>query len=195
MSIFAPQDGDHMWPIPLRRFASIGWQEIVLPDGSSYFSNSALHVVTDIDLRNSEKLDAVTTFLEGRDMDILPPQGWELWLRDAGGSTTTFIPEKAWIHHGTRMVLFERPSSDPGEVMHKDVDSRLLTLHSRNARPNHLSESDMEYQYWSYMVTHPAHSNLPPTSVSEAIDVLTWSYTGELFMRPILHLHCYSSFS
>lgn len=126
-----------MWPIPMRRFASIGWQEIVLPDGSSYFSNSTLHVVTDIDLRNSERLDAVTTFLEGRDMDILPPQGWELWLRDAGESTshTTFIPAKAWVHHGTRMVLIERPSSDPGEVIHKDVDSRPLALHSRRCMP------------------------------------------------------------
>ncbi|KAF8272452.1 hypothetical protein EI94DRAFT_1566271 [Lactarius quietus] len=155
----------------MRRFTSIGWQEMVLPDGSGYFSNSNLHVITDIDLRHSERLDAVMTFLEGRDMDILPPQGWELWLRDAGESTITFIPAKAWVHHGTRMVLFERPSSDPGEVIHKDVDSR----------------PDMEYQYWSYMVSHPAHALLPPTSVSEAIDVLTWSYTGELFMSPILH--------
>ncbi|KAI9466985.1 hypothetical protein BJY52DRAFT_35421 [Lactarius psammicola] len=163
MSIFAPQNGDHMWPVPMRRFASIGWQEIVLPDGSRYFSNSTLHVVTDIDLRNSERLDAVTAFLEGRDMDILPPQGWELWLRDAGESTTTFIPAKAWVHHGMRMVLFERPSSDPGEVIHKDVD-----------------KTDMEYQYWSYMVSHPAHALLPSASVSEAIDVLTWSYTDRL---------------
>lgn len=163
MSIFAPQNGDHMWPIPMRRFTNTGWQDIVLPDGSSYYSNSTLHVVTDIDLRNSERLDAVTTYLEGRDMDILPPQGWELWLRDAGASTTTFIPAKAWVHHGTRMLLFQRPSSDPGEVIPKDVD-----------------KSDMEYQYWSYMVSHPAHAPLPSTSVSEAIDVLTWSYTDRL---------------
>jgi hypothetical protein len=128
MSIFAPQNGDHMWPVPMRRFASIGWQEIVLPDGSRYFSNSTLHVVTDIDLRNSERLDAVMAFLEGRDMDILPPQGWELWLRDAGESTTTLIPAKAWVHHGTRMVLFDRPSSDPGEVINKVVDSRALAF-------------------------------------------------------------------
>lgn len=120
-----------MWPVPMRRFASVGWQEIVLPDGSRYFSNSTLHVVTDIDLRNSEKLDAVMAFLEGRDIDILPPQGWEFWLRDAGESTTTFIPAKAWVHHGTRMLLFDRPSSDPGEVINKDVDSKLLSLYAR----------------------------------------------------------------
>lgn len=119
-----------MWPVPMRRFTSMGWQENVLPDGSRYFSNPTLHVVTDIDLRNSERLDAVTSFLEGGDMDILPPQGWELWLRDAGESTT-FIPAKAWVHHGTRMVLFKRPSSDPGEVMHKDVDSRPLAIHAQ----------------------------------------------------------------
>ena len=119
-----------MWPVPMRRFASTGWQEIVLPDGSRYFSNSTLHVVTDIDLRNSERLDAVMTFLEGHDMDILPPQGWELWLRDASESTTTFIPAKAWVHHETRVVLFDRPSSDPGEVINKDVDSRPLALHA-----------------------------------------------------------------
>ena len=101
----------------------------MLPDGSRYFTNSTLHVVTDIDLRNSERLDTVTVFLEGRDTDILPPQGWELWLRDAGVSITSFIPAKAWIHHGTRMVLFERPSSGPGEVIRKDVDSMPSTLY------------------------------------------------------------------
>jgi hypothetical protein len=37
-------------------------------------------------------------------------------------------------------------------------------------------ETDMEYQYWSFMVSHPAHALLP--SVSGAIDVLTWSYAG-----------------
>jgi hypothetical protein len=38
----------------------------------------------------------------------------------------------------------------------------------------------MEFQYWSFMVSHPAHALLPSESVSEAIDVLTWSYTGML---------------
>jgi hypothetical protein len=38
----------------------------------------------------------------------------------------------------------------------------------------------MEFQYWSFMMSHPAHALLPSESVSEAIDVLTWSYTGML---------------
>ena len=36
----------------------------------------------------------------------------------------------------------------------------------------------MDYQYWSFMMSHPAHASLPSESVSEAVDVLTWSYTG-----------------
>lgn len=46
----------------------------------------------------------------------------------------------------------------------------------------------MEYQYWSFMVSHPAHAPLPTESVSEAIDVLTWSYTGLFLDSPILRL-------
>jgi hypothetical protein len=44
----------------------------------------------------------------------------------------------------------------------------------------------MEYQYWSFMMTHPAHALLPSESVTEAIDVLTWSYTGP-FTYPYLY--------
>lgn len=114
--------------MPMRRFASLGWQEFLLPDGTRYFSNSTLHIVTDVDLRNAERLDAITTFLDGRDTDVLPPPEWESWLRDVSGPTTTtaFVPLRAWVHHGARMVLFERPSSDPGEIMNKYVDSKLL---------------------------------------------------------------------
>jgi hypothetical protein len=111
--------------MPLRRFASQGWNEFLLPDGVRYFSNATLHTVTDVDLSNAEKLDAITTFLEGHDTEVLPPPDWELWLREASGPTTAFIPLKAWVHHGARMVLLERPSSDPGEIMNKGADSKL----------------------------------------------------------------------
>ena len=110
-----------MWSVPVRRFASLGWQEFSLPDGVRYFSNATLHTVTDVDLSHAERLEAVTTFLEGHDTDVLPPPEWELWLREANGTTTAFI--KAWVHHGARMVLLERPSSDPGEIINKGFDS------------------------------------------------------------------------
>lgn len=131
MSIFAPQTEVPLWPVPTRRFASLGWQEFSLPDGALYFSNTTLHTVTDVDLRSAERLDAITTYLEGLDTEVLPPPEWELWLRDANasGSMTGFVPIKAWVHHGARMVLSERPSSDPGEIINKGVDSKLLRVH------------------------------------------------------------------
>ena len=130
VSLFVPQDEGSLWPVSTRRFTSLGWQEYVLPDGARYFSNPDLHIVTDVDLRNAERLEAMTTLLSGSDAEVLPPKGWELWFRDTTGPTTAFIPAKAWVHHGARMVLLERPSSDPGEVMSKDVDSKLLAPHA-----------------------------------------------------------------
>ncbi|KAH9981599.1 hypothetical protein BJV74DRAFT_854774 [Russula compacta] len=169
VAIFASQNEGPSWPVPMRQFASLGWQEFLLPDGTRYFSNSTLHTVTDVDLRNAERLEAITTFLDGRDTEVLSPPGWELWLRDASEPTTTrvFVLLKAWVHHGARMVSFERPSSNPGEIMNKYADKR-----------------DMEYQYWSFMMSHPAHTLLPPDTVPEAIDVLTWSYTDRLLPSP-----------
>jgi hypothetical protein len=109
----------------MRRFASLGWQEVLLPDGAHYFSNPNLRIVTDVDLRNAERLDVVTTILDGRDPETLPQPEWELWLRDAGG----LFPDQSLIYHKARMVFFERPSSDLGEIMNKDVDSKLLRVY------------------------------------------------------------------
>ena len=116
-----------MWIVPTRGFASLGWQEFSLPDGVRYFSNDTLHTVTDVDLSHAERLESVTNFLEGHDTEVLPPPEWELWLREASGSTAAFI--KAWVHHGARMVLLERPSSDPGEIINKGLDSTSLRVH------------------------------------------------------------------
>lgn len=113
----------------MRRFAGLGWQEFSLPDGARYFSNPALHIVTDVDLRNAERLDVITAFLDGRDPEVLPPPEWELWLREASEAATGSFLIKAWVHHEAQMVLFERPSSDPGEIIRKDVDSELPRVH------------------------------------------------------------------
>ncbi|EIN11100.1 hypothetical protein PUNSTDRAFT_64302 [Punctularia strigosozonata HHB-11173 SS5] len=40
------------------------------------------------------------------------------------------------------------------------------------------AELDLEYRFWSFMEGHPAHAPLPPTARDEALDVLTWAYTG-----------------
>ncbi|KII94553.1 hypothetical protein PLICRDRAFT_98675 [Plicaturopsis crispa FD-325 SS-3] len=46
---------------------------------------------------------------------------------------------------------------------------------------------DMEYRYWSFMESHPAHVALPANARAEALDVLTWSWTDRLLPsdRPI----------
>ena len=131
VTVLASQNEGLLWPAATRKFATHGWQEFLLPDGARYFSNPTLHIVTDIDLRNAERLDGITAFVDGRESEVLPPPEWELWLRDAGEPTAASFPLKAWVHHGARMVLFERPSSDPGEIMNKGVDSELLRVHVR----------------------------------------------------------------
>ena len=38
---------------------------------------------------------------------------------------------------------------------------------------------DMEYRYWAFIEGHPAHTTLPVNARVEAMDVLTWAWTGE----------------
>lgn len=38
---------------------------------------------------------------------------------------------------------------------------------------------DKEYRYWAFVEGHPAHIVLPENAHSEAMDALTWSYTGK----------------
>jgi hypothetical protein len=41
-------------------------------------------------------------------------------------------------------------------------------------------ELDTEYRYWSFMEAHPAHNSLPAKAKLEAMDVLTWAWTGRM---------------
>jgi hypothetical protein len=41
-------------------------------------------------------------------------------------------------------------------------------------------ELDTEYRYWSFMEAHPAHNSLPAKAKLEAMDVLTWAWTGKM---------------
>ena len=43
------------------------------------------------------------------------------------------------------------------------------------------SELDTEFRYWSFMEAHPAHNSLPAKAKLEAMDVLTWAWTGNRF--------------
>jgi len=48
------------------------------------------------------------------------------------------------------------------------------------AVPSHTTfvELDLEYRFWSFMETHPAHTALPVKAKAEAMDVLNWAWTG-----------------
>ncbi|KAI9509554.1 hypothetical protein F5148DRAFT_740835 [Russula earlei] len=168
-TMFGSQYEDHTGRVPMGRLASAGWQEFVLPDGTRYFSNRALNVVADVDLRDAERLTAVTRFLDGDDVETLTQPEWELWLRDSSELTTAFIPRQAWIHHGERMAVFKPTAPDPGELMNEDID-----------------KMESEYQYWLFMVSHPVHALLPPESIAEAIEVLTWFNINRLLPSPRL---------
>ncbi|ETW83756.1 hypothetical protein HETIRDRAFT_472051 [Heterobasidion irregulare TC 32-1] len=162
---FRPSDTS-IWPVPSQSFEASGWREHILPDSSVYFSHALLHVTTDVDLRNPGKFEVVSAFLggSGRGDDMaLPPEGWELWLRDAGTAKQEFVPARAWVHHAMRAISLEQPPMHSNEI-HIPEEDRL----------------DMESRYWSFIETHPAHMPLPPSSLAEAIDILTWSYTDRL---------------
>ncbi|KAH9959993.1 hypothetical protein BC827DRAFT_1210670 [Russula dissimulans] len=160
-TISSPQNEGSMGSVPMAQ-----WKECLLPDGFCYFSNPILDIVADFDLRNAEKLHAVTRFLEGH-TEIPPPPGWGLWLRNASGSTTTFIPLLAWVHHEARMVVSARPASNLMGFIYNGID-RL----------------DSEYQYWLFMMSHPVHALLPPESITKARELLMWTYTGRLLPPP-----------
>ena len=50
-----------------------------------------------------------------------------------------------------------------------------------------LLELDTEYRYWSFMEAHPAHNSLPVKAKVEAMDVLTWAWTGNGF-KLLIHV-------
>ncbi|KAH8092509.1 hypothetical protein BXZ70DRAFT_898238 [Cristinia sonorae] len=159
-----------LWPTPVQSLQVLGWSEFVLPDSSVYYFNHGMRITTDIDLRNIKNLEAVTEYLDRKlpEEVALPPAGWELWLRDAGSGKTGFAPARSWINHVAKSLSFTPPPTMNGEadtaVDHINDDDRL----------------DMEFRYWTFMESHPAHAVLPSNSHNEALDALKWTYTDTL---------------
>lgn len=125
---FRPSDTS-IWPVPSQSFEASGWREHVLPDSSVYFSHALLHVTTDVDLRNPGKFEVVSAFLGGggRGGDMaLPPEGWELWLRDAGTAKQEFVPARAWVHHAMRAISLEQPPMHSNEIHIPEEDSEYM---------------------------------------------------------------------
>ncbi|KAI0337961.1 hypothetical protein BDW22DRAFT_1338908 [Trametopsis cervina] len=153
-----------IWPSIDRSFRSLGWAEHVLPDSSLYYSNRDLRVTTEVDLRNAKKLDGITDYLDKKrpHESALPPPGWELWIRDNSKLAFDFIPIRSWISHQDRILTLEPPTSPAGEIVSSLSDDDRV---------------NMEYRYWTYVESHPAHEPLPANAHAEALDALTWCYT------------------
>lgn len=105
-----PTDGV-AWPTLAHSFKSLGWSEHILPDSAVYYSNAELRVVTDIDLRNAKKLDFVMGYFDKKRADepIPAPEGWELWLREAGAGKASFDLAllKNWVNHKAKILMSE----------------------------------------------------------------------------------------
>lgn len=96
----------------------LGWTEYVLPDSSYYYHHAAKRITTDIDLRNSKKLQIVTEYLEKKlpgELTMPPPQGWELWLKDVGVMRHEVVPVKSWVNHNLRIITLQPPPVVTGE--------------------------------------------------------------------------------
>jgi hypothetical protein len=160
---------------------ALGWTEHVLPDGSAYFSHERLRVITDVDLRDPRVLDAAMVVLDQKlpDGAGVPEgeEGWECWLRSATGAKKgVFEPVRNWVSHPQRAVMVEKPN---GQMTVGDEDRELWHFLYLGHWLIPRSGLDMEYRYWSYMESHPAHVPLPSHAIAEATDALTWAYTGE----------------
>lgn len=127
-------------------------------------------------------LQAVTAYLDKKvpDETNVPPEGWEIWLRDEAGSYREFAPVKCWVNHGAKSLSFQPPSASSGSsATNDDRELQVVSQYAQIMYPPH-SELDHEYRYWTFMEMHPSHSPLPYNAYSEALDALTWSYTSML---------------
>ncbi|KAH9833855.1 uncharacterized protein C8Q71DRAFT_772821 [Rhodofomes roseus] len=141
-----------------------GWIEHMLPDNSSYYVHVEKRIVVDADLHNPTKLQAVTEYVNSKlpEDAAMPPEGWELWLRDARPNGQDLQLVQTWINHRVHVLSSEPPAAAVPDRLRDD--DRL----------------DMQYRYWSYVESHPAHVPLTSESRAEAVEVLKWSYTEYL---------------
>ena len=88
---------------------TVGWLECMLPDGSTYYHNRAMHVTTSIDLRDPSSLRRVSSYLKDVPFNVssatrLPQANYEVWLQDAvidGGPAAVC---HCWIVHSLQIV-------------------------------------------------------------------------------------------
>ncbi|KAJ7595978.1 hypothetical protein C8J56DRAFT_923679 [Mycena floridula] len=148
------------------RLHDLGWIEYVLPDTTLYYVHPTLRVTTDVDLRHTKKLDAVTAYLDRH--KERGSSGKELWLRDCKNKKASFNPIRCWVDHKKRAIVLDTIWEGTG--------------HHGPRKGKHVEEDalDAEYRYWAFMEAYPAHHSLPVSARSEAMDILAWAGTDRL---------------
>ncbi|KAF7328383.1 hypothetical protein MVEN_02553900 [Mycena venus] len=181
-------------------FHDLGWIAYVLPDVSAtYYVHPTLRTTTDADLRDPRMLGCVSRALgygaDGGSTRNAAGSGMELWLRRAESKNGKKV------HWGNGSVGGNRKGkgsgSGDGSAKGKGKGKWRGTLeevglarwwvdHTKRevsaaedvvGLEDHL---DMEYRYWAFMESHPAHAALPFAARREAMDVLTWAWTDRV---------------
>lgn len=119
------------------RLRSLGWLEYSLPDSTSYYVHPTLRITSDIDLRDTKKLDAVSSYIDGGQIQKLPV-GTELWLRDGPSKKSkgdVFTAVRYWIDHEHR--------SAKGDVVWK--------ANGDGSRKGKVVEEDGEFQSFLFL--------------------------------------------
>ncbi|KAK7453487.1 hypothetical protein VKT23_011764 [Stygiomarasmius scandens] len=166
----------------------------------------SLRVLDDVmkylDVRRVGSGDAGDDDARGRDVivDVGVPKGYELWLIEnpqhhghgaershstedrkkkgkhrTRGSKNEFDPLRCWVDHRKRLAQF-----DP--IWDARVDGVGVGAgRGRGERQKRMDDVlDMEYRYWSFLESHPAHTGLPPKAHSDAMETLAWALTDRL---------------
>ena len=171
-----------------------GWAEYTLPDNSSYYVHPERHIVADVDLQNPTKLQMVTEYVNNKlpEDAATPRDGWELWLRDPhpdrDGRNLTLV--QTWVNHRAHVLSTDPPSAAVREQVRDD--DRASSRTKLSSRLTFCPGLDMQYRYWSYIEAHPAHVSLTAESRADALEVLRWSYTGQL-PRPAVYTQLLTS--
>ncbi|QRW02260.1 structural constituent of cell wall [Ceratobasidium sp. AG-Ba] len=150
-------------------------------------------LVTDLDMADNATHQGVNAFvdkcLQERDTDL--PNGWEVWVHAAGASEQLDWEVSSASGSGASEV------DGPGEEIDLGYGAPLTLVWSyvshkrRRVGPQGPEtrfvegedaefDLEMERRYWAYVETHPAHGDVNPRAVQEAIELLTWHYTDRL---------------
>ncbi|KAF7320535.1 hypothetical protein HMN09_00137200 [Mycena chlorophos] len=159
----------------------LGWLVYALPDGLGvYYVHPTLRVTTDADLRVPVVLARVGRAL-GYSADaeqVVFAGRTELWLREVA------VPQRKG--QGTGKGGKGKGRAGRGESIAElgltrwSIDHAKREVAARDGVSGVEDHLDMEYRYWAYMESHPAHSVVPYTVRREAMNLLTWSWTDRL---------------